>query len=286
MCFKTKQTSIASNTQTSGPEQWVQSEGEGIFARAKDAASTPYKRYTGQRVADFNSDFGTARTMANNAAGTPNADFGSARSAYSSVAGADDASKSVQDYMNPFLEGVLAPTIREMMQQGQIARNKIGKQAAMSGAFGDARQGILEAEQLRGENQNIGDTTAKLYAQGWDNAVSQRNAVLNRILQAGQATQGLGAAEDKRTSDLITLLTGLSEKQRGVDQAKADFDFSEFSKEQKFPYEQLTWLMQMLNQTPADQTMTGTSVNTQKGTDNSGLQLAGKLLGNFLIPGM
>lgn len=286
MCFKTKQTSIASNTQTSGPAQWVQNEGAGIFKKAQEVASTDYKPYTGDRVADYGIDFTKARDLVGNMAGSSNADYGAARGNYAAVAGADDPNKTVQDYMNPFLAGVLQPTIREIMLQGQQARNKIGSQAAMSGAFGDSRQALLESEQLRGEQQNVGDTTAKLYAQGWDTANAQRNAALARILSAGQAQQGLGTAEDNRTTTAAQLLAGLADKQRGVDQAKADADYEAFNREQKFPYEQLTWLLQMLNQTPAEQTQTGTSVNTQKGTDNSGLQLAGKLLGNFLIPGV
>lgn len=288
MCFKTKQTSIASNTQTSGPEQWVQSAGEGIYNRASDVASKPYQPYTGQRVADFNSDFADARKVAQGMNANDNADYGAARDSFSAVAGADDAGKSVQDYMNPFLSAVLSPAIREMMLQGQQARNKIGAQAAMSGAFGDTRQALLESEQLRGEQQNVGDMTGKLMAQGFDTANAQRNAALQRILSAGTARQNLGTAEDSRKSTIAQLLAGLSDKQRGVDQAKADANYDDYTKEQKFPYEQLTWLMQMLNQTPADQTQTGTSVNTQKGTDNSGLQLAGKLLGNAVmaIPGI
>jgi hypothetical protein len=46
----------------------------------------------------------------------------------------------------------------------------------MSGAFGDTRQALLESEQLRGEQQNVGDMTGKLMAQGYDTANAQRNA--------------------------------------------------------------------------------------------------------------
>ena len=285
MCGSSKSKQWSTQTQTSGPESWVRSSGRSIYDQAKTVAAQPYQRYTGDRVADFNSDFTDARNIAQGMNDTPNADYGSARGNYAAVAGADDPKKTVQDYMNPFLEAVLSPAIREIMLQGQKARNKIGAAASMSGAFGDSRQALLESEQLRNEQQNIGDTTAKLFAQGFDTANQQRNAALARILSAGQAQQGLGTAEDSRKTTLAQILAGLSDKERGVEQAKADAAYSEFEKERKFPYEQLTWLMQMLNQTPALQEGTGSSYGVTKTPDNSGLQLAGKLLGSFLIPG-
>lgn len=280
MCFSTKKTSTTNAT--TGPEAWVRNEGRDIYGQAETLAAKPYEGYSGERVAKYNEDFGTARDLVNNMASSTNANYDKAGANYDAVAGADDPKKSVQDYMNPYLAAVLGPTIRRMMEQGQIARNQIGSQAAMSGAYGDARQGVLEGAQLRDENQNVGDTTAKLYAAGWDNATAARNAVLDRILRVGQSQQGLGTAEDTRTMSTASALTGLSDKEKAVRQAEDDAAKTEFERSQKYPYEQLTWLLQMLNQTPS--LTNSTSTTTEKGTDNSGFQLLGKMLGTALAP--
>jgi hypothetical protein len=282
MCFKTKTKSQSSTTQ--GPEQWVRDAGQGIYGQAATIAQQPMAKYTGERVADYGSDFEKARTLVSGMAGNDNPDYGAARSAFSSVAGADDPNKSVQDYMNPFLEAVLTPTLRKIQEQGILNRQRLNAQATQAGAFGDSRHGVLDAQLARDEAQNIGDTTGKLYAQGWDTATQARNAALQRILSAGSAQQGLGTANDNRTSTITQLLTALADKQRDVSQAKDTAAYEDFNKEQKYPYEQLTWLMQLLNQTPS--LTTGTGVNIQEGTDNSGLQLLGKIAGTALTGGL
>lgn len=281
MCFKTKKTSTTSTNQTQGPEQWVRDEGSSVYGTAKDLVNTSeYAPASGVSIDNANTDWQAARDKVGGMAGTTNADYDKASGIFDSVAAADDPKKSVEDYMNPYLASVLGPTIRKMMESGQIARNQIGSQAAMSGAFGDARQGVLEARQYQDENQNIGDTTANLYKSGWDNATQQRNAVLQRLLSAGGATQNLGTARDTRTTNIAQMLASLSDKERSVGQAESD-------RSRKYPFEEATWLMSMLNQTPALTNSSGTSTSTEKGTDNSGFQLLGKILGSVgsaLIP--
>lgn len=280
MCFKTKTKSQSYQSQTSGPEQWVRDTGQGIFNQAQTLAQQPYQSNP-LKVAQYGEDFSKARNLLSGLTGDTG-DYADARKAYTSVAGADDASKSVEDYMNPWLQAVLSPTLAKIREQGDLNRQRLNAQATMSGAFGDARHGVLEGQLARDEAQTVGDTTGKLYAQGYDTATQARNAALNRILSAGQASQGLGTS----MSSVAQLLASLADKSRSVEQAQNDATKAEADRATKYPYEQLTWLLQMLNQTPANQTSTGAGTNIQTGTDNSGLQLLGKLIAAPLTGGL
>jgi len=91
---------------------------------------------------------------------------------------------SVNDYMNPFLQQALNPVIRDMQEAGQKQRVGIGANATAAGAFGDARHGIVEAEQMRGEQRNIGDLSSQAYMNAFNTAMAQREADLNRFLGA------------------------------------------------------------------------------------------------------
>lgn len=105
--------------------------------------------------------------------------------------GADQS--SVNDRMNPYLKGVLDPTVRELQQEDERQRNSIGAQAQMSGAFGDARHGIMEGEQSERTNQAISDASAKIYSQGYDD-------LMNRV---GTAAQG-AASNGQQYYDMTT----------------------------------------------------------------------------------
>lgn len=88
---------------------------------------------------------------------------------------------SIMSYMSPYLQQVLDPQIREINEASDRNRRNIGSQAAMAGAFGDARHGIMESENFEKTNQAISDATGKTTADAFLNALTQRQADMGRI---------------------------------------------------------------------------------------------------------
>lgn len=88
---------------------------------------------------------------------------------------------TVQSYMNPYLQQVLDPQIRELQQESERQRRNIGASAAMSGAFGDARHGVMEGQNMEMTNQAVSDTTGKTMADAFLNAMTQRQTDMGRF---------------------------------------------------------------------------------------------------------
>jgi hypothetical protein len=92
---------------------------------------------------------------------------------------------AISTYINPYLEQVLNPQIREIQEESERQRRSIGAGAAMAGAFGDARHGIMEGENFEKTNQAVADTTGKTTADAFLSAMSQRQADMGRFDQMG-----------------------------------------------------------------------------------------------------
>jgi hypothetical protein len=88
---------------------------------------------------------------------------------------------AVSSYINPYLEQVLNPQIRELQEESERQRRSIGAGAAMAGAFGDARHGIMEGENFEKTNQAVSDTTGRTYSDAYNSAISQRQADMGRF---------------------------------------------------------------------------------------------------------
>ena len=65
-------------------------------------------------------------------------------------AGQAFANPNVNQFMNPFNQNVVDKTLRDVGNAAQMGLNNIGAQAQRSGAYGGSRQGIMEAEALKG----------------------------------------------------------------------------------------------------------------------------------------
>src|SRR5690606_20192124 len=88
---------------------------------------------------------------------------------------------SIGSYMNPYIDRTLNPVLRELREQDQIQKNRLGDMAAMSGAFGDARHGIMEGEQSSRTNEAVSDATGRAYSDAYNTAMSQRASDIGRF---------------------------------------------------------------------------------------------------------
>ena len=100
--------------------------------------------------------------------------------------------QSAQDYMNPYMQSVVDIQKREAQRQADIAGTQRGAAATKSGAFGGARQAIMEAEAQRNLAQQMGDIQAQGSQAAYDRAAQMFTSDQARQLAAQQANQQAG----------------------------------------------------------------------------------------------
>lgn len=102
---------------------------------------------------------------------------------------------SIDSYMNPYTQRVLDPVVRELQQEDQRQKNRIGGMAQMSGAFGDARHGIMEGEQSSRTNEAISDASNRIYSDAYNNAMGLRSSDIGRrdAVETGNINRALEA---------------------------------------------------------------------------------------------
>jgi hypothetical protein len=101
-------------------------------------------------------------------------------------------SKAMQDYMSPYMGGVVEQQKRAAVQD--YARQAPGMQAAStrSGARGGTREALLQAEGQRGLQQQLGGIEATGRQQAYQQATQQFGADRTAQMQAAQANQQAG----------------------------------------------------------------------------------------------
>ena len=110
--------------------------------------------------------------------------LGSAQQYTEDAAGLYDPSKT-SEFMNPYIQDVIDPTIRDLREQTEQQKQSINDQAVSLGAFGNRRADLLSADVEREGQRAIGDATGKLRASGYGQAVQDR-------LASAQGLKGLG----------------------------------------------------------------------------------------------
>jgi len=92
-------------------------------------------------------------------------------------------------YSSPYQTAVTDVAVREAEKQRDLAKTAGMTGAIGRGTFGGARQALLQAEQERGANLNIGDIRAKGAESGYLNAQQMFQQDQARRLQAAQMNQ-------------------------------------------------------------------------------------------------
>jgi len=184
---------------------------------------------------------------------------------------------SIDSYMNPYLQRVLDPQLKQISDSLQAGRRDLGANAAMSGAFGDARHGIVEGELYDDAARQATDVTGKAYAGAWDNAMEMRGA--DRSARAGAASgiASLGQQNFQNFMDVNDALFNAGEVERDTEKERNDTmrAFQEALKEKKY-----TDAMKLLGAIQGSP-YTTSSTSTQKSNDGI-WGLLGALGGAFL----
>lgn len=313
-CFGDMETTAQStSSSTTSPPSWVETAGQQNYNQARSILDQGYQPYGGDRVAPLSSDEIAAGNLVRNKAATGNPyqaeaagslqNYGSApgyQFDWNSVIDEKGPLGSIQNYINPFLQQVLDPTLRQIGIEGAQQRQGIDRSATMSGAFGDARHGVVESEQLKNQGQLVGDTTGKAWAEAFANAMGMRTQDLARLFstQQAQAGEDKSALDRSRTSaiDLTNLdkygvsrdmglasaLGQVGANERAITQTGMDRDFEEHLRATGWQDNQIAFLTQILGGTPTSKTTTGEQTIQQP--NNTGWQALGALGGALTGP--
>jgi hypothetical protein len=216
----------------------------------------------------------TAPTLANLAA--------SGNPAYATPADvvAQQGSKYMDSYRNPFEDQVVKSALGDLERQYGSTRNASNMQQAAAGAFGGGRQGIREAAMADDYLRTVGATSGGLRAQGFNTAAGLGMQDANRSLTAdtfnNQQAQArnmfdsnLGMQYNTQRDALAGNLANMGAMNLGIGQDLASglFDMGGAGQSQN-----LNWLSQF--QPLFGQQNTGTTAGGETGT-TTGTQTGG-----------
>jgi len=269
-----------------------------------------------QQIAGFSPDQTSAFDMTRVLAGSSNPYLGNIQNLYvaygsapaQSVSppsvlgpGTSATTASLTDYMDPNLKLELDPTLQEISRQAAIAKNGaggVGSNATAAGAFGDARQGVEDANVDAAAIRQAAQATAGAYQNAYQNAANLRgmdvsnlintqttNAGLNeqalaRALGAGNALSNLDQYMTQRGLNLAQALNATGTQQQQREQQGLTSQFNQQMLSLLGPYQ---YQLPALNSTLAAATGVApkTVTNTASAPNNSGWGVSGSLLGNL-----
>ncbi len=262
------QPSSTTQTTTTIPE-YARPYVERMLGKAEAFSETPYQAYGGQRVSEFNplqqqsfkgaanlgpaQQIGTGTQLAG-AAGLGGLGAGQQYAQQATSPGA------MQAYMSPYIEGAMAPQLREAQRQSMIQGQQNQAQAVQQGAFGGSRSAIVEAERQRNLQQQMGD----IYGKGMQTAYEQARQAqqfgadlgLRGYGQAGQAaaTLGqLGQTQFGQQQGTIQTQSAAGAQQQALEQRKLDQAYQDFLTQRGYPQQQLAFMSDILRGVPLGQ---------------------------------
>lgn len=192
----------------------------------------------------------------------------------------------IDNYMNPYLDRVMAPQLKQIQDSLQSGRRDLGGSAAMSGAFGDARHGVMETGMYDDANRASTDVVGRTMSDAFTTAMGLRagdnqnriNANQNKATAAA-GIAGLGQQHFQNISDTNDALFNSGQVERGVEQERitAMRGFQEAIKNKK--YDDAIKLLGVLMGSP--QPSTTTTSGSQSSNDGI-FGLLGALAGAFV----
>jgi hypothetical protein len=263
---------------------WLEDITKENLAKASEIADRPYVAYGGNLTAGFSPEMLQAFQSGMGGVG---AESGAYKGAFDAATGASTYKPQtvtaqnflqgdVGAYMNPYIQNVEDRAIQNAQRSSQMNINQIGANAARAGAFGGYRQGVSEGVAAAEAARGVGDLSAQLRSQAFQQAQSTMSGDQQRALQAAMANQssglagaGLnlqaagqlgnlaGQAQGSRLADLATM-TGIGEAKQGMEQRLLDEQYARWLEERNAPIEGLNLRLAATSATPYGKTETQT----------------------------
>ena len=290
------QTSTVKNVTTL--PAWYETAAKDVIADADTAANNIAQPYRGNTVAGLDPLQQQMIGLTGQNVGATNPAFAQAGQTAAGVAGYQPGNflqGNVGAYMNPYIQNVEQAALGNMDQAYKQTLNTIGDRAINAGAFGGSRQGVAEGVAASETARQMGDLSAQLRAQGFQQASGMMQSDMDRAMQGqGLNLQAAGMQGDLANAQqgayLQSIQSALSAGALNQAQAQALLDQAEnqYNTMRNVPLEQLNIRLAALGGTQVPTSSTQTSRTPTSGnflTGGLGGALTGAQIGS-MIPGI
>ena len=261
------------------------------YNAAANVASIPYQAYTGPRIAQFRPEeqqaFNIARQTATNQVGQSQLNDAIAAAQRAAGYSPEQFQQNVQGFMSPYNESVVDATMRRLAQARAERDASTKAQMAASGAFGNERRGVYEAQLAGQQDINDANTLANLYQQGYTQAAGLASGLPAQQLAASGALATLGNQNLGLQQAYQNMLSNVGLQQRTMAQNNLDLAYQDFLAQRGYPLEQLKILQSGISGLPSSTTTTGTTTTPGQGFLGTAADVVGILGGiNKIFPGV
>jgi len=267
-------------------DPWATAGSQSTFGGAQNwLQNNPYQAYSGPMSASFGPEFGQASSYLSGQLGQTNPYTTQGAQGISSAMGAIDPNMSISDYMNPYTQGVLDPTLRNLNQAWGDARQQTAANATMAGAYGGTGQGVENALNNKNYGNAVSDATNQAYSQAFQNAQASRSQNLGLLGQLGSSLAGVGQNQFTQGTTLASMLAGMGSTQQQAGQQGIQNAISQNQTNQTMPLNQYGMLAQILSGVPQNSTTQTTGIGSSSqnqqsyAPNNSGFNFLGSALG-------
>lgn len=195
--------------------------------------------------------------------------------------GGQNITPTQASYMSPYMQNVVDVQQREAKRQSDILGQQEAAKAVGAGAYGGSRAGLVEAERQRNLLNQLGGIQATGLQSAFTQGLGQFNTERNLNLQAQQ--QAANAAQILGQTGYQQGMLDLQRLKQQTEQGQADrtFDYNEFLREQKYPYENLTFMRNQLTGLPINAAATGVDPLSQALSGGISSAYLGQLLSQY-----
>lgn len=204
---------------------YVEQAKQSALDRATTISNKPYTPYTGQRVASLTGNERQASQLARTGSDKARSYLDQAGGELGKME--DFSGDTVGKYMNPYLDQVLTPQIRE--QNSQYERDKASLANSKAGAWGGDRAAFAQSQLEKTHMQQVSDITGKTYSDAFDSARQSFFADQDRRMRAATAYQSVAGDVSKMNTQQIQDLMATGGTERLLQQADLDFDYQQFT---------------------------------------------------------
>ena len=292
------------STQTNSISPWMEEAAKAQLGKATaltDINQNPYQQYSGERIAGFSplqqqsfqgiQNLGTSGAIGQGIDVAGQATGRALNTSYNPYQTGQFGAQAGQ-YMDPYMQNVVDIQQREAQRQADIARTQSNANAVKSGAFGGGRQAIVDAEAARNLAMQKGDIQARGLQDAYSRAQQQFNTEqalgessrqyganlgmkgLETALSGASQLGGLGATQFGQQKDIIGLQQGAGALQQAQEQAGLTQSYEDFLNKQKYPYQQLEFMSNIMRGTPYSSTTSMYSPGPSMGSQLAGIGTA------------
>lgn len=244
------------------------------YDRTKGIADSPFKAFTGERVAGFTPTQRQGQASLLSAANDPTSTIGM-NEASGAVRGIlNFRPEDIKPWMNPYTDEVVNASMADLERARGIQRVADSQHSTMAGAFGGSRHGV--ADSLTNDNylRTVASTSANLRDKAFNTGASNAFNAAGLKLNAGQSLATISDQQLRQALMKAGVIQTVGDQEQDQQQNVNDAAYEEYLREFEDPYQKQALLNTALGAYPVQATTT----STQKNKVGIG-QIIGGLLG-------